>query len=77
TVNDVTRGAPPNGADISLDTLLGRPVTSGEVAEQVARAAREGWIGDWEPSASVADRAIALAEHHLARFESAEWTWRR
>ncbi|MGH7735607.1 MAG: lipoate--protein ligase family protein, partial [Gemmatimonadales bacterium] len=41
TVNDVTRGAPPNGADISLDTLLGRAVTSEEVAEQVARAARE------------------------------------
>ncbi|MGB7211375.1 MAG: hypothetical protein WBC97_02000 [Gemmatimonadales bacterium] len=77
TVNDVTRGAPPDGADIPLDTLLGRVVEAEEVAEEVAKAARNGWVGDWEPSSAVADRATALAEGLLARYRSDEWTWRR
>lgn len=77
TVNDVTRGAPPHGADISLDALLGRTVGAEEVAEQLARAARDGWIGPWEDAGPTADRAVALAERHLARFRSDDWTWRR
>lgn len=77
TVNDVTRGAPPDGADIPLGTLLGRKPGSDEVAAQVARAARDGWIGEWGPAAPVVARATALAERHLDRYRSGEWTWRR
>lgn len=77
TVNDVTRGAAPDGADLSLAALLDRPIGADEVASAVARAARDGWIGEWETSGPVAERVARRAEAHVARFRSEEWTWRR
>ena len=77
TVNDVTRGAPPRGADVSLAELLGRRIEADEVAEAVARAARDGWVGTWDATGDLAERATALAERHVPGFRTDEWTWRR
>lgn len=77
TVNDVTRGAPPDGGEISLAEALGRPVTDGELVAALTRAAREAWPDPWTDGDALAARAATLAEHHIARYSSEEWTWRR
>ena len=77
TVNDVTRGAAPDGADITLGALLDRPVGAREVADAVAGSARDGWLGTWEAPSHIPERAAELAERHVGRFRTEEWTWRR
>jgi lipoate-protein ligase A len=76
-VNDVTRGAPPEGGEITLADVLGRRVDPAAVASALTRAARDAWLGDWDDGGPLAGRAAALAERHVARFASEEWTWRR
>lgn len=76
-VNDVTRGAPPDGVDITLGELLGHPVEATAVTVALAEAARNAWPGNWEEIDRLAPRAMALAEPLLPRFRSEEWTWRR
>lgn len=77
TVNDVTRGAPPDGADVALTKVLGHAVDVSTVNHALARAARDAWPGDWSDIGSLAQRTAALAERHLDRFRSDDWTWRR
>lgn len=76
-VNDVTRGAPPGSGDITVDRILGHPVDPAALGHAISRAARDTWLGDWTDGSTVAERASTLAERHLARFSSEEWTWRR
>ena len=76
-VNDVTRGAPPGSGDITLSDVLGHPVDPAQLGAAIARAAREAWLGDWEEDSDLAERASRLADRHLPRFSSEEWTWRR
>ncbi|MFI5234776.1 MAG: biotin/lipoate A/B protein ligase family protein [Gemmatimonadales bacterium] len=76
-VNDVTRGAPPIGADISLAALLKHPAGLDQVTAAMARATQDAWPGEWRDGGGLIGRAIAHSAAHLERYRSAEWTWRR
>ena len=74
-VASLTLGTPPRGQEAPLAELLGRDVDFAEAAGAVAEAAR-AWPGAWTAAADPG-RFLDASRPHLARFESAEWTWRR
>lgn len=75
TVLELTVGGQSTDGSASLTGCGGRPADVGEVAEAVARAARERWGGKWERS-GVPDQVLVSAARHEARFRSVEWTWK-
>ena len=74
-VASLTLGTPPPGQDAPLAELLGREVGFAEAAAAVADAVR-AWPGSWT-AASDPEPFLDASRPHLARFGSAEWTWRR
>jgi hypothetical protein len=75
TVQEVTRGAAPPDLAVPLAEATGATPDPGAVAEAVARAAAERWVGRWErarPDAAL----LAEASSHGVRFRSPDWTWR-
>ena len=75
-VTEVTRGAPPPDASISLGESRGSVVTFDEVARAVAGAARE-WPGAGEaaPAELIGDAGTLILD--AERFRDDRWTWRR
>ncbi|MEO8294470.1 MAG: hypothetical protein ABI613_03065 [Gemmatimonadota bacterium] len=71
----VTRGAPPPSLDTTLAVMLGRSIGFAEVSTAVTEAAA-AWRGPWEHW-SHEPELQKREDEHLARFQSAEWTWRR
>lgn len=71
----VTVGDPPPDGSAPLERLLGREVPAAELASAIASAAAARWGGDWtaEPAGPA---LLDDARAHLARFGSADWTWR-
>lgn len=63
------------GQETPLSELLGRIVSWSEAAEAVEAAALE-WMPEWSTVAESSPWLEASAPHQ-ARFQSAEWTWRR
>ena len=74
-VAEVTTGSPPPDQSTTLAATAGTPVSFGEVARAVARAATE-WPGEWEEAGTVHGLATAAAMH-AEHFRSDAWTWRR
>ena len=74
-VASLTLGTPPPGQEAPLTELLGRAVDFAEAADAVVDAAR-AWPGAWTRLADP-ERFLEASRPHLARFASAEWTWRR
>jgi lipoate-protein ligase A len=76
-VREVTRGAKgePAGSS-SLQSLLGRPVSSLEAAVAVGSAAADRWSGAWE-QVSHPDHVVQAASRYFPRFLSPAWTWVR
>lgn len=74
-IQSVTRGVPPASQDRPLAAILERDLPFEEAARAIAMSARQ-WRSEWLPWSSDSDLA-PLADAHLARFRSVEWTWRR
>ncbi|HWZ27701.1 MAG TPA: hypothetical protein VNX15_04015 [Gemmatimonadales bacterium] len=64
-VRSVTRGQAPPGGEVTLKTLVGRPVSFSEVADAI--------VATWDPRPAPASPAPVTSE----RFADADWTWRR
>ncbi len=71
-VAQITRSEPPATTATGMDTVLGRPVEFGEVADAVASTARSEWAGAWR----TVDPPMPSAEL-LAHYTDPDWTWRR
>lgn len=75
-VTAVTRGSPPADGSTGLTAALGAPVSFGEVAVAVARAAGR-WEGRWDQEDADWPALTEGIARHGERFRSPEWTWRR
>lgn len=71
----VTIGAAPAGGEITLETVLGRPVPFAEAAAAV-EAAFGQLSAEWESPATDFE-PDALAATHADRFRDPAWTWGR
>jgi lipoate-protein ligase A len=76
-VRAVTRGAAPAGAETTLASILGRPVTPQEAARAIATELPKAWPGSWSDGSGVAERVAGLAQRHIEQFRGETWTWRR
>jgi lipoate-protein ligase A len=74
-VAQVTLGDPPAGTETPLNRLIDTPVAATDLADAVAKAARQ-WSDEWLEDDRGNERA-ELAAGHAERFRSDEWTWRR
>jgi lipoate-protein ligase A len=75
-VSDLTLGTPPPDGSIALSTVRGAAVSFDEVARAFAEAAC-GWSPEpWSDDVD-ADLLAGAAGRHVARFQGADWTWRR
>jgi lipoate-protein ligase A len=75
TVQELTLGAAPRDLAGTLEEAIGHRPDVIEVADVVARAARDRWGGSWQRSAAM-DDLLAEAGCHEVRFRSPTWTWR-
>ena len=73
-VTRLTLGAAPADRSAPLARLLGRPVSWGETAEAVTRAASERW-GAPRQRLNGSTNLVEHARTRASRFRSPEWTW--